>query len=494
MLVTVHLVNALTLHLLRDIQTVLIIQELHRSFGLLIVVAMVVRVLVRAVEKTPELSQNLPAWQKLSAQATHLGFYIILLAAPFVGWAYTNSIGMPVSFFWVLPLPELMSYSPEIGFLLLDLHIYMAFGLLALITVHIAGSFYNKFVLKNTIFEKMLITSKANIFSAYLPVWLKMTIASGAALLACGIIGISGIQSTNIVGAAYDKVFQSVVKVRSAQSDWERFSTKIAWKETGDTAKIKSQLDKIVKDLGQAIPKISKQSTSFKVLQISQDLRKFSERSSFDIGQDPTIREDIGQISTAFTRVIQELAAIVFETKQKFETLAAQQNDEVVLTMVIVFCLAAITIIFMTATTSVQITRATKLANDIAAGNVQNTLNIQGSSETALLMRSLDNMRKVMRDQYEWLQDTHSEKINSNTALSPEDEITLILSSSEVKTTAIDSTDTGMYIKIVPGLSHGQEMSIIDGRGEKRNVRIAWMYNEIAGLEYIDHEVVAKIA
>ncbi len=494
LLVTIHLVNALTLHLLRDIQTVLIIQELHRSFGLLIVITMVIRLVIRSIDKSPELSKNLPNWQKRAAQITHLGFYLILLTAPFIGWAYTNSIGMPVSFFWILPMPELIAYNPEVGFVLLDLHIYMAFILLALITVHIAGSFYNKFVLKNSIFEKMLITSKANVFSAYIPVWLKMTIASGAALLACGIIGFSGIQSTNIVGDAYDKVFQSVVKVRSAQSDWERFSTRIAWQEIDKSAKIKIQLDKIIKDLTQAIPKISRQTTSFKVLKISLDLRKFSERASFDINKDPLIRQEISQISSAFTVAIQELAAIVFETKQKFETLAAQQNDKVVLTMVIVFCLAAITIIFMTATTSVQITRATKLANEIAAGNVQNTISIQGTSETALLMRSLENMRKVMRDQYQWLHDTYEEKANSAGSHSAENLISILIASTEIKTTAIDETETAIYIKIIPGLRHGQEFSIIDTHGHQRNVRIAWMYNEIAGLEFIETEKVAKIA
>ncbi len=484
-LVTVHLVNAFTLHLLRDFKTVLIVQELHRSFGLLIVLAMGARLIIRLIDKAPQLTQDLPIWQRLSAKATHIAFYIILLSAPFIGWAYTNSIGMPVSFFWFLPLPNIAAYNPDVGFVLLDLHIYSAIGLLALISIHIGASFYNKFILKNMIFEKILFQSTHNIFSSYLPVWLRMSVASGVALLACAIIGYSGLRSTNTIGEAYDKVFHSVIKIRAAQAKWENFNTKIAWNELKEVKDIRSILDKISSTLEQSINKIEKKATALRVNILRKKIQNFSNREGFDILKVPSVRVEMNKISNNFNAIIQELAGLVFETKQHFETLAAQQNDQVVLTLVIIFCLSAITIIFMTATTSVQITRANQLATEILRGNVDAKLDVHGSSETAQLMQSLESMRESIKNQRNWAQDTQSEYQDTGNHLREQDLI-LQLETGDIMTTTIDISDYGFCINLVAGLSCGQTFSIIDHNGNEKPVIVTWIKNEIVGLDFLD--------
>lgn len=76
-------------------------------------------------------------WQKGAAsRPVHAVLYLGLLAVPLLGWAGTSSFGARQLLFG-LSLPEILSEEAGHADLLLTSHAWLAFGLIALVVVHI---------------------------------------------------------------------------------------------------------------------------------------------------------------------------------------------------------------------------------------------------------------------------------------------------------------------------------------------------------------------
>ena len=73
--------------------------NVHKSFGLLILMMMVVRVLWRLSERTPKLPSTVPAWERIAARAAHLLLYVGLFVMPISGYLMAIGEPEPVQFF-----------------------------------------------------------------------------------------------------------------------------------------------------------------------------------------------------------------------------------------------------------------------------------------------------------------------------------------------------------------------------------------------------------
>ena len=88
------------------------IQTLHISVGLSTLLLILVRVGWRLAKPPPPLPAGTPAWERLLAGASHLLFYLLMLALPLTGWALVSARHEPFGF-WGLGWPAL----PGLGFL-----------------------------------------------------------------------------------------------------------------------------------------------------------------------------------------------------------------------------------------------------------------------------------------------------------------------------------------------------------------------------------------
>jgi cytochrome b561 len=128
------------------------IETLHISIGLTTLLLIAVRIVVRLVRPPPPLPSEHPAWLRLLAGASHLLFYLLMLALPLSGWALVSVRGEPFHF-WGLGWPSL----PGLGFLtgpehrpqrhsLQDLHTdYLVWIALANLALHVAGALKHQF-------------------------------------------------------------------------------------------------------------------------------------------------------------------------------------------------------------------------------------------------------------------------------------------------------------------------------------------------------------
>jgi cytochrome b561 len=128
--------------------------DIHKSFGLLILMLMVVRVLWRLTERTPGLPANVPSWERIAARASHLLLYVGLFVMPISGYLMASAHGETVRFFGIT-LPHLVDLRGGWVHLAHSTHHTIAFVLLAIVVLHVFGALKNHVIDSNDVLRNM---------------------------------------------------------------------------------------------------------------------------------------------------------------------------------------------------------------------------------------------------------------------------------------------------------------------------------------------------
>lgn len=140
------------------------VYQFHKSFGILIFVLSVARVLWRLSHAVPELPHGMAVWERLAAHGTHLLFYALMLALPLTGWLMVSASpwGLPTIIFSTVEVPHLSSLSEldQTGKMLWEgrfkgIHKYMAFGGAGLIFLHIGAALKHHFITRDDSLTRM---------------------------------------------------------------------------------------------------------------------------------------------------------------------------------------------------------------------------------------------------------------------------------------------------------------------------------------------------
>lgn len=130
--------------------------ELHFSFGILILLTIIIRLLWRAAHPHPAPLQSVARWQNTLAIAMHHTLYASLVVMPFAGWAWASGRGWPISFFGLFPLPHLISAGSSLGRIAGMLHGILGGLIVLMIIAHAGMALYHHYVLKNETLKRML--------------------------------------------------------------------------------------------------------------------------------------------------------------------------------------------------------------------------------------------------------------------------------------------------------------------------------------------------
>ncbi|NLP64619.1 cytochrome b [Paraburkholderia sacchari] len=138
-LLAVALIGNLVIGWLLDDQEDLV--TLHKSIGITILGLVLMRLAnrVRLRGRLPKTVNRAGTPAYFVEIAVHRLFYTLMLAIPLLGWMKTNAAGHAASCFGLFSLPALMPRSRELSHLLGQLHSLTAYGLVALIGLHVAG-------------------------------------------------------------------------------------------------------------------------------------------------------------------------------------------------------------------------------------------------------------------------------------------------------------------------------------------------------------------
>jgi cytochrome b561 len=127
----------------------------HKWAGMTILGLSALRLTWRLFNKPPPLPASMPTWQVQASHISHWAMYALFFAIPLAGWTYSSALGFPIVVYGVIPMPDLVDKNAELAAILKVVHKYLAYGLAALVTVHVAAALEHQFVLKDRLLSRM---------------------------------------------------------------------------------------------------------------------------------------------------------------------------------------------------------------------------------------------------------------------------------------------------------------------------------------------------
>ncbi len=138
--------------------------QLHKSFGISILLLSLARVGWRLTHPAPALPHSMAVWERRAARATHVLFYAFMIGVPIGGWLmvsaspYADSV--PTYLFGLIPWPHLPFFSgvddrAAITEILSEIHEIFAFAIGGLLILHVGAALKHHFVNRDDVLARM---------------------------------------------------------------------------------------------------------------------------------------------------------------------------------------------------------------------------------------------------------------------------------------------------------------------------------------------------
>ncbi len=134
--------------------------QLHKSFGIVILILSLLRLLWRLGHRPPPLPKTMKAHETFAAKLAHIGFYSLMIGIPLMGWAVvsTSPIRITTKIFKTVKWPDLafLERSEALSKVFENAHHYMSFALVLLLILHIAAALKHHFIDRDDVLTRML--------------------------------------------------------------------------------------------------------------------------------------------------------------------------------------------------------------------------------------------------------------------------------------------------------------------------------------------------
>jgi len=137
--------------------------QLHKSIGITVLLAVVLRLLWRLGHAPPPMPASLPQLERHAAEGMHKLLYVFMFAMPLTGWALVSvsPFNIPTVLYGLIPWPHLPVLSTlhdkvAADALLSKIHAYGGWTLIALLAVHAGAALRHHFILRDTVLLRML--------------------------------------------------------------------------------------------------------------------------------------------------------------------------------------------------------------------------------------------------------------------------------------------------------------------------------------------------
>lgn len=141
------------------------VYQIHKSFGLSVLVLVAIRLLWRVTHRPPQAIAGLTKPEVLLAHLGHLALYALMVGVPLLGWAMVSASvwGLPTIWFGLFEWPHLPWFAEldpsEKGPVeedLKGLHALGAYAMLALVGVHMLAAFKHSLLDSHPIFYRIV--------------------------------------------------------------------------------------------------------------------------------------------------------------------------------------------------------------------------------------------------------------------------------------------------------------------------------------------------
>lgn len=132
--------------------------QLHKSFGLLVLILSVARLAWRLLHRPPPLPGDMKKWEVVVSHITHIAFYVLMFAVPLAGWAYVSAspLQIPTRMFNLIPVPHLpVPVGENLAETLSGLHEFFAFAMMGLMALHVGAALKHSVSAGDRVMERM---------------------------------------------------------------------------------------------------------------------------------------------------------------------------------------------------------------------------------------------------------------------------------------------------------------------------------------------------
>ncbi|MDB5358912.1 MAG: cytochrome [Rhodospirillales bacterium] len=136
--------------------------QLHKSIGITVLLAVLLRVLWRLTHKAPPLPA-MPPLEKAAAESTHGLLYLLMLIIPLSGWALVSvsPFNLPTVLYGLVPWPHLPVFSgladkAGVEAVVKFIHGKLAWVLTGMAVLHAGAALRHHFILRDGILGRML--------------------------------------------------------------------------------------------------------------------------------------------------------------------------------------------------------------------------------------------------------------------------------------------------------------------------------------------------
>ena len=129
--------------------------KVHQVGGVSVLILAILRLAFRLTYKAPPLPKELPSFQARIAHGSHMLLYALMFAVPLAGWLMQSAAGLPIALPGGLILPSLLDVDLGAYGVLRICHRLLAWSLLGLILLHIAGALHHAMVRRDGLLKRM---------------------------------------------------------------------------------------------------------------------------------------------------------------------------------------------------------------------------------------------------------------------------------------------------------------------------------------------------
>jgi cytochrome b561 len=129
----------------------------HAGLGYDFLALLILRMLWRWTHAVPALPAGLPAWERLAAQASHYGLYLLMFASTLTGWALAGTFRTPLDKdAFGIPVPSIyVSQERAMHEFFEHWHEWLSYALAVLVGIHLLAALRHHFIKHTTVMRRM---------------------------------------------------------------------------------------------------------------------------------------------------------------------------------------------------------------------------------------------------------------------------------------------------------------------------------------------------
>ncbi|MEE9335834.1 MAG: cytochrome b/b6 domain-containing protein [Granulosicoccaceae bacterium] len=138
-----------------------VLVQLHKSFGVIALLLIFVRLIWRMTYTPPAHPANAPKWEKLAAKSTHILLYTLMLTMPLSGWLMVSAspLNIDTILFGAIKWPHVPGaqqlQEKELSQLFHTIHAYASGAMILLIIMHVGAALKHHIINKDDVLRRM---------------------------------------------------------------------------------------------------------------------------------------------------------------------------------------------------------------------------------------------------------------------------------------------------------------------------------------------------